>query len=221
MCISQVYPEDEGEYTCVAYNELGKAYTSACLVVDVPEEKDNLLSQHLSRPPGFISNETTPRTTPRTTPTRSVSPRPRYREPPPPQEKTRPKKLKVAPPKFYTIPHNRVAEEGETVRFQCSVAGHPDPWVQWDKDGMIMTSDGRINVFERDDIKVLEISEVMPNDAGIYRVIVENEVGRLEALARLDVIAHKGYSSKGIRARSSSPKPSSTYKRYLAGMISI
>ena len=32
--IHQVYPEDEGEYTCVAYNELGRAFTSACLVVD-------------------------------------------------------------------------------------------------------------------------------------------------------------------------------------------
>lgn len=34
LSINQVYPEDEGEYVCVAYNELGKAYTSACLVVD-------------------------------------------------------------------------------------------------------------------------------------------------------------------------------------------
>lgn len=32
--IEKVYPEDEGEYTCVAYNELGKAVTSACLIVD-------------------------------------------------------------------------------------------------------------------------------------------------------------------------------------------
>ncbi|KAJ8898112.1 hypothetical protein PR048_003472 [Dryococelus australis] len=34
LTIQQVYPEDEGEYTCVVYNELGKASTSACLVVD-------------------------------------------------------------------------------------------------------------------------------------------------------------------------------------------
>lgn len=34
LSIQHVYPEDEGEYTCVAYNDLGKAYTSACLVVD-------------------------------------------------------------------------------------------------------------------------------------------------------------------------------------------
>lgn len=34
LIIRHVYPEDEGEYTCIATNELGKAYTSACLVVD-------------------------------------------------------------------------------------------------------------------------------------------------------------------------------------------
>lgn len=34
LSIRSVYPEDQGEYTCVAYNELGKAHTSACLVVD-------------------------------------------------------------------------------------------------------------------------------------------------------------------------------------------
>lgn len=34
LTIRQVYPEDEGEYTCTAYNDLGKAVTSACLIVD-------------------------------------------------------------------------------------------------------------------------------------------------------------------------------------------
>lgn len=32
--IEKVYPEDEGEYSCVAYNDLGKSITSACLIVD-------------------------------------------------------------------------------------------------------------------------------------------------------------------------------------------
>lgn len=32
--ISRVFPEDEGEYTCVAINNIGKAYSSACIIVD-------------------------------------------------------------------------------------------------------------------------------------------------------------------------------------------
>ena len=32
--ISPVYPEDEGEYSCIVYNEMGKAVTSAALVVE-------------------------------------------------------------------------------------------------------------------------------------------------------------------------------------------
>lgn len=34
LSIAQVYPEDEGEYSCIAFNQLGKAVTSACLIVD-------------------------------------------------------------------------------------------------------------------------------------------------------------------------------------------
>lgn len=34
LSINRVYPEDEGEYTCVASNNIGKSYTSACIIVD-------------------------------------------------------------------------------------------------------------------------------------------------------------------------------------------
>lgn len=32
--LRRVYPEDEGEYTCVASNNIGKAFSSACVIVD-------------------------------------------------------------------------------------------------------------------------------------------------------------------------------------------
>lgn len=32
--IRRVFPEDEGEYSCVAINNIGKAYSSAFLIVD-------------------------------------------------------------------------------------------------------------------------------------------------------------------------------------------
>lgn len=216
LTILQVYPEDEGEYTCVAYNDLGKDCTSARLFVDVPEEKDNLLSQHLSRPPGFVSDcDSNSLSTSRTTARRSVSAmaRPRQREASSTEPKIR--RLKATPPKFYTVPHNRVAEVGETVRFQCSVAGHPEPWVAWEKDGNAVVLSGRLSVTERDDVKTLEINEVTVQDSGLYKIILENCVGKIEASARLEVLAHRGFSLRGIRARSSSPRPSPTYDRYL------
>ena len=99
------------------------------------------------------------------------------------------RKPKICPPKFYAVPHNRVAEEGETVRFQCAVAGHPVPWSTWDKDGVTVTSSARITIKEKDDVRILEIAEVTAEDAGLYRVTLENDVGRTEATARLEIIS--------------------------------
>jgi len=220
LSISQVYPEDEGEYTCVAYNDLGSTATSAVLVVDVPEEKENLLSRQLQRPSGLLSGCSTPRSTPRTTPSRSVSPFTRTLSPLL-TEHSRPKRLKVIAPKFYAVPHNRVAEEGETVRFQCAVAGHPSPWTTWDKNGAIVTPTARLSITERDDLRVLEITEVTVEDAGLYRIVLENDVGRVEATARLEVIGPHGYLTKvaNARARSTSPRTAPTFRRRVVGSV--
>lgn len=217
LCISQVYPEDEGEYTLIVFNNLGKASTSACIIVDVPEDKENILSQNLAPPSNLLSPNTTPIHTPRATPQRSFSPSRRQR--PAPTQRTR--RLKLTPPKFYAIPHNRIAEEGETVRFQCSICGHPDPWVTWDKDGCSVIPTARISILEKDDLRILEISEVTLEDAGLYRVTLENNIGKIEATARLDVIGHSRVSNRGIRALSSSPAPRMipSFSRRITGTI--
>ncbi|KAJ8975128.1 hypothetical protein NQ317_019398 [Molorchus minor] len=213
LSINQVYPEDEGEYTCVAYNELGKAVTSACLIVDIPEEKENLLRQELLRPP-CLRDGSTPISTPRTTPNRSVSPRPR------PKEYTSSdtiRRMRAAPPKFYAYPHNKIAQEGETVRFQCAIAGHPEPWVTWEKDGKIINSSARLTISEKEDLRILEIRDVTPSDAGVYKIVLENDVGRVEASAKLDVVGHRLAPRSSIRARSLSPRTAPTYSRNLIG----
>ncbi|KAK9886794.1 hypothetical protein WA026_018446 [Henosepilachna vigintioctopunctata] len=219
LSIKQVYPEDEGEYTCVAFNDLGKASTSACLIVNIPEEKATTLCQQLQRPSGH-SLEPSPLSTPRTTPTRSLSPRIRQRE------RTSSigahRRVRATIPKFYTIPHNRVAEEGETVKFQCAVAGFPDPYTNWEKDGVILSSSDRLTISEVDDLRVLELKDVGRQDSGTYKIILENEVGRVEASARLDVVCHRNYHaiSSSTRARSLSPRISSGGRR-LAGSSAL
>lgn len=34
LTIKRVYPEDEGEYKCIASNSIGKTVSSACIIVD-------------------------------------------------------------------------------------------------------------------------------------------------------------------------------------------
>lgn len=52
----------------------------------------------------------------------------------------------------------------------------------------MVTPSARLTLSERDDLRILEISEVTVEDAGFYRITLENEVGRVEASARLEVI---------------------------------
>lgn len=183
----------------------------------VPEEKENLLSQQLKRPTGFVDTST-PKSFNRPSSTRTLSPLPSYRDRG--VTEFRPNRIRAAPPKFYAYPHNRVAEQGETVRFQCAVAGHPDPWVTWEKDGVVVTPSARLRMTEREDLRTLEISDVIPSDSGVYKIILENDVGRIETSAKLDVIGHRIVSSRGLRTRSLSPKPAPNYSKHFMGDLS-
>lgn len=47
---------------------------------------------------------------------------------------------------------------------------------------------------ERDDVRTLEISKVTMQDAGLYRITIDNDLGREQATARLDVISKLEFS---------------------------
>lgn len=184
----------------------------------MPEEKENLLSRQLSRP-NFLSPNSTPRSTPRSTPARSMSPLSMHLSMLNSSNNLthRQRRYRFAAPKFYSVPHNRVCEEGETVRFQCAVAGYPIPWSTWDKDGIIVTPSTRFTIKERDDMRYLEIEEVCFEDAGLYRITLENDYGRIEATARLDIIKSQKSSTKGIRASSAPSRHSRSASRRIMG----
>ena len=70
-------------------------------------------------------------------------------------------RTRKVPPKFYSTPHNKIAEPGETVRFQCNVGGNPSPRVTWDRDNIAIKPSARYRlVEERDDVRILEIRNV-------------------------------------------------------------
>jgi Immunoglobulin I-set domain len=129
----------------------------------------------------------------------------------------RQRRFRFSAPKFYSVPHNRVCEEGDTVRFQCAIAGHPTPWSTWDKDGIIVTPSQRYVIKERDDLRYLEIEEVCFEDAGLYRITLENEYGRIEATARLDIIKSNKTHRRGLRASSAPNRDSRSLSRRIMG----
>lgn len=119
---------------------------------------------------------------------------------------------KIVPPKFYSVPHNKIVEEGDTATFYCTVAGEPFPRVTWDKDNMkIKLSDDekdedarsrdpekKYRMVVRKDLRILEVFDVSQDDAGLYRVTIENNFGRTQASARLDVLSefHLSFPAK-------------------------
>ncbi|CAG9781712.1 unnamed protein product [Diatraea saccharalis] len=208
--IRQVTADDEGTYRCEAHNRLGKAVSTACLVVYPPGEP-NTLSQRLRRPPALRSAASTPRSTPRHTPARSLS---RTPGPEAMDQRRACSPSRQMAPKFYTYPFNKVVEEGEHVVFQCAVRGLPAPWATWDKDGIIVTPSSRITIREKDEIlRILEIEQVTVEDVGLYRITLENDYGRVEASARLEVITQQGKFYAGVRSYSASPRRAHSSRR--------
>ncbi|KAK4304915.1 hypothetical protein Pmani_023160 [Petrolisthes manimaculis] len=237
--IQEVYPEDEGEYSCIIFNDMGKAVTSATLVVEMADDKENDVTVQMEHRPD-LSRRTTPSRT--NTPSRySRSPslgfqregsahswagvgwrepsvsiphwRPLSRGSSPlllarrrtPEPSTRSKARRSHGPKFYYIPHDRIVEEGDTVTFQCAVKGNPVPCSVWDKDSVRLFG-GRYKMEERDEVRILEIPKVTQEDAGLYRVTIDNDLGREQATARLDVIKASGNKYAGyVRSWFSSP----------------
>lgn len=192
-------------------------------MITVPEARETILSdQHLSPNIPGVDESTTESVASsgyRRTPARSVSPRGRVREVTPRRAPKVPRN-RCIPPRFFAIPRNKVVEEGTTVRLQCSVFGHPDPWTVWDKDRRVLNHDGRISIKEEDDLRILEIRDCVAKDSGLYRVVLENDVGRIEASARVDVIAHYHPHSDGVRANSESPLHPK-FRRFAFGITPI
>lgn len=70
---------------------------------------------------------------------------------------------------------------------------------------------------DRDDLRILEIEQVTMEDSGLYRITLENEYGRIETTARLDVICNRKRTTRLQRAVSASPRKPYNWARRLRG----
>lgn len=84
-------------------------------------------------------------------------------------------------------------DEGDTVDFNCEVVGEPKPDIKWLYNGKELKQEGRYMIFEQECLHHLEITDIVPEDAGKYMVEVENTLGKATCTAELQVIGNRTF----------------------------
>lgn len=74
---------------------------------------------------------------------------------------------------------------GETVRFTCQARGKPTPSVMWLHNARPLSPSPRHRLTSR----MLRVSNVGPQDDGLYQCMAENGVGSSQASARLITVS--------------------------------
>ncbi|XP_037503799.1 obscurin isoform X1 [Rhipicephalus sanguineus] len=84
-----------------------------------------------------------------------------------------------APTVAKSLPSKVRVEDGEPLKLEAKVPGHPEPEVQWLKDGEPVVPTDHIKLTQEPDGTVaLEVDEVSPADAGHYTVVANNDKGK-------------------------------------------
>ncbi|XP_052547641.1 basement membrane-specific heparan sulfate proteoglycan core protein isoform X4 [Tympanuchus pallidicinctus] len=99
------------------------------------------------------------------------------------------------PPYATSLPEDSVVHAGDTVQLQCLAHGTPPLLYTWDK----LNSSLSPRAVPR--AGLLRISPVLPTDAGTYRCMVTNRVGRAETFARVTVHGDGGGDGGALAVR--------------------
>ena len=104
----------------------------------------------------------------------------------------------IAPPVITKGPGFKRSKPGETVTFDCSFAGDPEPAVTWSKDGVTIKNGGRFTITIKEGFTELSIEKLQYSDAGNYQIALANPNGNAWAEAILDMNG-KSFGSFGLQ----------------------
>uniref|UniRef100_A0A3Q2Y4Z8 Ig-like domain-containing protein n=1 Tax=Hippocampus comes TaxID=109280 RepID=A0A3Q2Y4Z8_HIPCM len=126
-------------------------------------------------------------------------------------------------PMFKRLLANVECREGQNVRFEIRVSGHPA--LKWEKDGTPIAFGPSIElVHEGLDYFILHVRDTLPEDSGVYRVTATNSAGSASCQATLKVerVAHvkKVYESSQKERASLTQKEELDKKMASAGRAS-
>ncbi|XP_076012898.1 leucine-rich repeats and immunoglobulin-like domains protein 1 [Genypterus blacodes] len=92
-------------------------------------------------------------------------------------------------PSFVKTPRDSTIRTRNTARLECAAEGHPAPQIAWQKDGgtdFPAARERRMHVMPDDD--VFFITDVKPEDMGVYSCTAKNTAGTVSANATLTVL---------------------------------
>lgn len=84
-------------------------------------------------------------------------------------------------PTAVVVPNKQTIEEGHNTRLMCKVTGTPEPVVEWNRVGGVLTYN---HIIEGN---VLQIVNATTADEGVYVCIAENKKGVEQATAVISV----------------------------------
>ncbi|KAL3854884.1 hypothetical protein ACJMK2_014120 [Sinanodonta woodiana] len=163
--IVEVFPEDEGKYSCRAVNSAGEATTRCMLIV----EGD---SRNRSIDAGSVEFQVD------TTTGKLIKEKRGSRERDDTKEKT---------PEFIIKPRRQFISSGETAKFKASFEGSLQTKLSWSKDGTTLVANKKYKMYRENEYFILEVVEAALEDQGVYTCTIQNSAGSAEVTADLEV----------------------------------
>ncbi|KAG5283757.1 hypothetical protein AALO_G00045780, partial [Alosa alosa] len=180
--ISRVFPDDEGEYTCVARNSAGTASCSAKLTVQAAKVEEADQGEGRAFSSLAVSTEEEKHD--------HISMKEKHTtfdlEP---ESKSYVSTLsqKIEKPVFVTKLSPAIVSVGDTAKFTVIVSGFPKPDVQWQHNGQVIVSSSVYKFIQERDEYTLIITKVQEETEGEYSCIMRNEYGESKCSTYLHV----------------------------------
>uniref|UniRef100_A0A182TKY5 Ig-like domain-containing protein n=1 Tax=Anopheles melas TaxID=34690 RepID=A0A182TKY5_9DIPT len=173
LSISEVFPEDKGEYTCVATNKIGEAICRATVSVE-PFEYVPDSEQFRSSEEDLLTDK-------------SISTLEEYAEP-----------IEYAPQIVKQLPTIIHSQERELTKLEVKVLAHPKPQIRWLKAGeeIIPSDEFQIENFD-DGTSILIINDIYPDDSGEITFEAHNALG--VAMTTTELVVEEIVGTKAYR----------------------
>ncbi|XP_033018698.1 myosin light chain kinase, smooth muscle isoform X2 [Lacerta agilis] len=169
LTIDKAFPEDEGQYKCIAENTAGK---SECACNVSVEESSKLTEKKSKKPKSSLS------------PMLATESEATVKKKPAP--KTSPKA--ALPPQIVQFPEDQKVRAGESVELLCKVAGTLPLTCTWMKFRKQIQESEHIKIENAENSSKLTISSTKQEHCGCYTLVVENKLGSRQAQVNLTIV---------------------------------